>query len=373
MGAPKGTDEHSKRLRLTWLKRTRLRGRSRRPIGDETVPMSHRDLWKKIKRETKGKPPGEELRILEEYLADWPEFKGPYQEMRKKYERRMGELRRVLSVRSSHSEHGDPFSVRKRGLAEIALVGLPNSGKSSLMNALTGADVKVADYPYTTLTPNVAMWNPGAFGFEVIDLPPVPEASLGDVHYASGLKEAILNADLLCLVVSLESDLAAEVRALRDRLREVGVTPVFTPARVGGSGRLPSEAPLSDRGAVVVGTRIDTAGLEKLETLSDLLPGASVFGHPMDPSGSDDLSSALCGFLHRIVVVARDPRSKDEPLRYAVPAGATVFDLAKHIHNELADTAARAKVWGGSARFPGQEVGLDHTLTTGDVVEIYSR
>jgi len=370
MGAPKGTDEHSKRLRLTWLKRTRLRGRSRRPTGDETMPMSHRDLWNKIKRETKGKPPGEELRILEEYLVDWPEFKGPYQEMRKKYERRIRELKRILSVKSSHSGHTDPFAVRKRGLAEVALVGLPNSGKSSLMNTLTGADAKVASYPYTTLTPNVAMWNPGAFGFEIIDLPPVPEASLGDAHYAGGLREAILNADLLCLVLSLEGDLQADVDALRGRLREVGVAPIFSPDRAGG---LPSEAPQSHRGSVVVGTRSDVAGPDRLEALSGLLQGASVFGHPMGASGADELCSALCGFVRRIVVLARDPRSPDEPLRYAVPVGATVLELAKHIHNELAERAARAKVWGDSARFPGQEVGLDHTLSTGDVVEIYSR
>ena len=191
------------------------------------MPMSHRDLWNKIKRETKGSPPEEELRILDRYLADWPEFKGPYQEMRKKYERRTAELRRILSVQSSHAARRDPFSVRKRGIAEVALVGLPNSGKSTLMNALTGAGAATADYPYTTLTPNVGMWNVGGFAFELVDLPPVPEGSIGEVHYAGGLREAVLNADLLCLVVSLEGDLAARIRALRERLGEMGVAPVF--------------------------------------------------------------------------------------------------------------------------------------------------
>jgi len=336
------------------------------------MPMSHRDLWHKIKRETKGRPPEEEIRVLERYLGDWPEFKGPYQEMRKKYERRIAELKRILNVQSSHAAHRDPFSVKKRGIAEIVLVGLPNSGKSTLMNALTGADAATADYPYTTLTPNVGMWNPGAFAFELVDLPPIPERALDEVHYAAGLKEAVLNADLLCLIVSLDGDLATDVRALHDRLEEIGVAPLFAPEGPGnegdardGSGRV--------LGTVVVGSRADVVGPEGVRALSELVPGASVFGFPIDESGKDDLLAALCRFLDKIVVVARDPRSRDEPLRYAVPAGATVLDLARHIHKEFAESARRAKVWGASARFPGQEVGLDHPLSPGDVVEIYER
>jgi ribosome-interacting GTPase 1 len=372
MAAPKGTDEHSKRLKLTWLKRRWRRGRRRGIPGDDPMPMSHRDLWNKIKRETKGVPPDEEIRILERYLADWPEFKGPYQEMRKKYERRIAELRRILNVQSSHGGHRDPFSVRKRGIAEVAIVGLPNSGKSTLMNTLTGAAAATADYPYTTLTPNVGMWSPGAFSLEFVDLPPVPEGALAEVHYAAGLKEAVLNADLLCLVVSLDGDLAADVRALTERLSEVGVRPAFARADASDRGDPDGGGPQA-RGAVVVGSRADAADPGALRTLSELVPGASVFGHPIDESGRDGLLAALCGFLDKIVVVARDPDSREQPLRYAVPAGATVLDLAVHIHKELAESARKAKVWGASAKFPGQEVGLDHALSAGDIVEIYSR
>lgn len=336
------------------------------------MPMSHRDLWRKIKREVKGKPPEEEIRVLEHYLADWPEFKGPYQEMRKKYERRIAELTRILEVQSSHVAHRDPFSVRKRGIAEVALVGLPNSGKSTLLNALTGAGAATADYPYTTLVPNVGMWNLGAFALELVDLPPVPEGSLSEVQYAAGLREAVLNADLLCLVVSLEGDPVADVRALNERLDEIGVLPLFSSGGPGGDGDL-GERSGRVRGAILVGSRSDLAGPDALSALSGVVPGASVFGHPFGESGTDGLLNALCRFLDKVVVLARDPKSPEEPLRYAVPVGATVLDLAEHIHKDLARSAKRAKVWGASAKFPGQEVGLDHPLGPGDIVEIYSR
>jgi hypothetical protein len=48
-----------------------------------------------------------------------------------------------------------------------------------------------------------------------------------------------------------------------------------------------------------------------------------------------------------------------------------VRDLADRIHHELARRARKAKVWGASAAFPGQEVGLEHELAPGDIVEIY--
>jgi ribosome-interacting GTPase 1 len=242
------------------------------------------------------------------------------------------------------------------------------------MNALTGAGAEAADYPYTTLTPNIGMWNLGAFAFELIDLPPVPEGSLDEVHYAAGLKEAVVNADLLCLVVSLDADPAARVGALNGRLAEMGVAPQFAPVSEsrGGTPSSSSEGG-SPRGAVVVGTRADVAGGDALEALARLVPEASVFEHPMDAPTKDELAAALCRFLDKIIVVARDPSAPDEPLRYAVPAGATVLDLATHIHKELAESARKGKVWGPSAKFPGQEVGLDHVLRPGDVVEIYSR
>jgi ribosome-interacting GTPase 1 len=56
-----------------------------------------------------------------------------------------------------------------------------------------------------------------------------------------------------------------------------------------------------------------------------------------------------------------------------VTKGATVLDLAAEIHGELADAACRARIWGPSAKFPGQEVGLDHALRPGDTVEVLTR
>ncbi|MFH1688797.1 MAG: GTPase [Candidatus Eisenbacteria bacterium] len=315
------------------------------------MPMSHKDLWVKIKGDCKGRPPREELRLLEDYLSDWPEYRGPYQELRKKLERKAAGLRKITRVLASHSTPDDPFSVRKRGLAEIALVGLPNVGKTSVLNALTGADAEVADYPYTTLTPNVGMFVLGGFEFEIVDLPPFPEGQLDEVQYASGLKEACLNATFLCIVVDLSADHGLHMDTLRGQLAEMG----------------------ADKAAVLIGTRADAAGPEELASLRALSAGAPVFGFPLREGEERAIAEAFCGLIGRIVVDARDPVSKEEPLAYAVPEGANVLDLAGQIHKDLAGGARKARVWGPSASFDGQEVGLDHVLSSGDTVEILSK
>jgi ribosome-interacting GTPase 1 len=64
----------------------------------------------------------------------------------------------------------------------------------------------------------------------------------------------------------------------------------------------------------------------------------------------------------------RNGHEEDEP--FALPEGATVSDFAAAIHNDVAATCRGARLWGDSARFPGQEVGRTHTLRDGDIVEV---
>jgi len=337
------------------------------------MPISHRDLWNKIRRETRGKRPADELGILKRYLADWPEFKGPYQEMRLKLERRVAELERVIAVRASRGSGRDPFSVKKRGLAEVALVGLPNCGKTSVFVSLTGADAEIADYPYTTRVPNVGMMMLGSIGFELVDLPPVPEGSLDQLSYVSGLKEAVLNADLLLVVVDLRGDIAGARDAIDSMLGDLGVRRLPTrnagPAATAASDRPGTGA----KRAVVVGTMHDVAPGGALRQLRAAFPGSTVVGHPLADDGKHRVAEALCLCLGKIIVIGREPGAPTEPLEYAVASGASVLDLADAIHHELGRVATKAKVWGASAKFDGQEVGLEHALEQGDIVEIYTR
>ncbi|HAS80609.1 MAG: GTPase obg [Candidatus Nomurabacteria bacterium GW2011_GWE1_32_28] len=69
-------------------------------------------------------------------------------------------------------EHGD-FHIELELFADIGLVGLPNAGKSSLLNSITNADAKVGDYAFTTLDPNLGDF----YGYTIADIPGLIEGA----------------------------------------------------------------------------------------------------------------------------------------------------------------------------------------------------
>lgn len=82
------------------------------------------------------------------------------------------------NVAPNHATNGQPgesgeFSVELRLIADIGLIGLPNAGKTSLLNTLTNAGAKVGDYPFTTLDPNLGMYHT----YIIADIPGIIEGA----------------------------------------------------------------------------------------------------------------------------------------------------------------------------------------------------
>ena len=79
-------------------------------------------------------------------------------------------------------EPGDELDVvlELKSLADVALIGFPSAGKSSLVSVLSAAKPKIADYPFTTLVPNLGVVTAGGERFTIADVPGlIPGASMG--------------------------------------------------------------------------------------------------------------------------------------------------------------------------------------------------
>ncbi len=118
-------------------------------------------------------------------------------------------------------EPGEPGQIRNlkivlKLIADYGLIGLPNAGKSSLLNALTSANVKVANYPFTTLEPNLAVLG----GKVLADIPGLLEgASTGKGLGIKFLKH-IEKVNLLLHCISVESEsLESDYRVVREELK----------------------------------------------------------------------------------------------------------------------------------------------------------
>jgi GTPase len=107
------------------------------------------------------------------------------------------------------------FFLELRLIADIGLIGLPNAGKSSLLNELTKADVKVADYPFTTLEPNLGVFDK----IIIADVPGLIEGASSGKGLGIKFLRHIQRTKILAHCISLESDdLLRDWKIIRDEL-----------------------------------------------------------------------------------------------------------------------------------------------------------
>src|SRR5262245_30209240 len=177
------------------------------------MPMPHRTQMQVIKRRLVGKTESERIRELRAILAELPGYKsGPYADIRKWVESELVRTREQRRV-----THRDSIAVRREGAAQIALVGPPNSGKSSLLQALSNIQIKTGDYAFTTTRPVPALTRIGGVLVQLVEIPGLIEGAAAGRGGARPLLGVLRNADaiLLCHDPTVPND---ELRAVLHEL-----------------------------------------------------------------------------------------------------------------------------------------------------------
>ncbi|MHA1653622.1 MAG: GTPase [Candidatus Thorarchaeota archaeon] len=366
-----------------------------------------------------------EQRIIElqKLLALAPNHKGAERmiaDYRKKLAKLKAELeKRREQERARRSGASDEGVIRKEGAGQVCLVGVANCGKSALINAVTNADLTVADYPFATVIPTPAMLTYEDINIQLVELPGLFEGS-----YDSGMGRQSLsvarNTDLIAIVVDLSQDIDFQMRVIlgeldRARIRLNKEKSAVRVERTGMGGLMiygiqnfqgtkeevieflksrrinniivrfqkPAtfeqlmdalDASVAYVRAMIIATKGDAPrSKERFEELVqkygdrfDIVPVSALRGENLD-----EMKRAIFEHLDILRVYTRAPGGKvaDKPI--VLPEGSVVEDAAAKVHKELFVKRFRAAViYRESDKIKRRQVGLNYPLRDGDILQL---
>lgn len=307
------------------------------------MPIPHQEMRRIIKRRIQGTEGSERIRILNELLKEFPGYQtGPYGQLRKWVHQLIDEAKVRRSVK-----HQGEFHVPKDGCAQVALVGPPNAGKSTLLRRLTGRPVEVGDYRFTTLRPAAGIVNVGGARVQLLDLPGLVEGAQEGAGGGKIVLASIRAADALVYCLPAESDGFAEGLSVAEEVRGAGIN---LPAAV-----LLTKADLPEAAQLEQEARRSFPGLpfHAVDHHSDLSPAVKMIWE-------------LLGLI-RVWPSPGGVRA-EEPV--VIPSGSTVALFVSTLDRRWVERFKAARVNGPSAKFRWQTVGRDHQLRDGDEVDV---
>src|SRR3954462_8311197 len=182
------------------------------------MPMPHRTQMQLIKRRLVGKEGSERIRELRTILGELPGYKnGPYADIRKWVEAQLDQTR----VRKRIT-HRDSIAVRREGAAQVALLGPPNAGKSSLLQALSSIQIKTGAYAFTTTRPVPALTRVGGVLVQLVEIPGLIEGAAEDPGGGRALLGVLRNADAIVFCHAANAP-TRELETVRAEVHAAGI------------------------------------------------------------------------------------------------------------------------------------------------------
>jgi ribosome-interacting GTPase 1 len=255
------------------------------------------------------------IKYLQEMIRALPKHKSSENQL-SELRRRLAKLKKEAATLRKVSAK-PKFIIRKEGAAQVCIIGLTQSGKSTLLNSLTNANVEVGDHPYTTQIPQVGMMFVEDVPIQLIEIPSTfdPDA-LSLLH----------TCDEIIILIDKSKDIADQKLKLLKILKENKVI---------------------NKKYIFVMNDYTEKGLEKLK-------------------------KNIWRNLGLIKVYTKEPGKPKAIPPIVLKPGSTVEDVAKRVHKDFLKNFKFARIF-NDTKFSGQKVGLDYKLKDNDIVEIHVR
>jgi len=254
----------------------------------------------------------EKISALKKMLAKCPVHKNT-EKLRQEIKTKISKFKKKIEKDKQQKKSTTGISVKKEGAAQIVLVGSTNSGKSTFLNKMTRTKVLIADYPFTTIKPEIGILDYDGVKLQMVEIPALFE-DFEDSENGMALLSIIRQADLIILFFNN----AEEKQMLDKELRE---SEVETPILI----------------------------YNEQENIKDL----------------------IWKKLDIIKVRTKMPGKKPDFPPVALEKRSRVKDIAENVHKDFIQKFKFARIWGDSVKFDGSMCGLNHRLADGDIVELH--
>lgn len=385
------------------------------------LPPEAKEKWNEV---TLTKNPEERLRLMGEFLSIVPKHKGT-DRMISQVKKQMATLREEIEKKKRQQKigRGGPiYFVPKAGAAQIVIIGPTNVGRSSLLRAVTKAQVEVTPYPFGTKVPVPGMLLYEDIQFQLVEIPAIVQGSSEGRADGYMKLSTARNADGIIIVVDVRDDPAGNFLMVAQELANSRILIVEPNGEVqiekrGGTQiqflwegelvgcsteeviallaeykirsaliKINGKVTLEDVedaifGNVVYRPTLVVANKADLRPDSNLIQKLKIAADPIEvvvasAEHTPDLTTILGDKLFRLLDIARiytkEPGKEPAKTPMVFRSSVTAGQLARIIHNDFYRNFKYARIWGPAAKFPNEKVGLDRKLTDGTVIQLYT-
>jgi len=223
----------------------------------------------------------------------------------------------------------------KKSETQALLIGMPNTGKSSIFQTLTNQETKIHPFPFSTTEPKLGTLNYQDIKIQIIDLPPFPSTDFSLINTTNTLLIIINNIEQLKQIQQFTKNSKAKQIIIFNK------------------------SDLLDESQ----KRKITANL-KSKRLNALLFSTKT------KENLEELKNKIFQSFSIIRIYTKEPRKPASKEPMILKQNSTIQDVAEKILKGLSNKIKKAKITGPSSKFPNQIVGISHILKDKDIVEL---
>lgn len=284
----------------------------------------------------------QKIRALKKMISLAPSHKGA-ENLRAQLKKRLAKFK-YTKEQAIKKRKSAKSGIKKEDMQAV-IIGVTNTGKSSLLSLLTNANPKVASYEFTTKNPVIGIMQYAGVNIQIIEIP-----AFESEYYDKGL---VNSTDVILILINelrqidtIEKEL---INATRKRI-------------------------------IVFNIKTNNIDIRKLEATmkSKKLNYLIINTKTLNTESLKALKEKIFQSFNKIRIYTKEPgkafdaqSKKDKPI--ILEKGSFVRDVAEKILHGFSERINQVKIWGPSSKFPGQVVGLKHELKDLDIVEFKTR